>query len=180
MHIHLLNTLSPLPPLRTPHKPLMLLLLLLLLQFYNKNTFCGAFSASEFSIFAIFMIFLQVGGQGSLAIVRGGIERGWRGVGVGQTTSTCLVYFAVSVALHSHSFPISPSRADGPSRHARAATPPAHPHSRMLHVAGVILILHLAFSFCLCCCWEYKKVDELLRRLPLLMLLSLLPLWQAN
>lgn len=172
MHIHLLQAPAPsLPLLRTLHKPLMLL------QFYNKNTFCGAFSASEFSIFAIFMIFLQVGGQGSLAIVR----RGWGGVGVGQTTSTCLVYFAVSVALHSHSFPISPSRATGPpARHARAATPPAHPHSRMLHVAGVILILHLAFSFCLCCCWRYKKVDELLRLLPLLLLLSLLPLWQAN
>lgn len=70
MHIHLLQAPSP-PPLRSPHKPLMLLL-----QFYNKNTFCGAFSASEFSIFAIFMIFLQVGGQGSLAIVRGGVEGG--------------------------------------------------------------------------------------------------------
>jgi len=37
---------------------------LMLLPFYNKNIFCGAFSASEFSIFAIFMIFLQGGGGG--------------------------------------------------------------------------------------------------------------------
>lgn len=166
MHIHLLQPLSP-PPCLAPHKPLMLL------QFYNKNTFCGAFSASEFSIFAIFMIFLQVGGQGSLAIVRGEVGEG--GVGVGQTTSTCLVYFAVSLALHSHSFPISPSRAACPPLGTPAAPAPAH--SRMLHVAGVILILHLAFSFCLCCCcccWVYKKVDDLLRLLLLLLLLSLL------
>lgn len=78
MHIHLLMLLLPFPP-TLPQKPLMLLL-----QFYNKNTFCGAFSASEFSIFAIFMIFLQVGGQrGRLAIVRGvggGVEAG-KGLG---------------------------------------------------------------------------------------------------
>lgn len=77
MHIHLLMLLPPSSsPPTLPQKPLMLLL-----QFYNKNTFCGAFSASEFSIFAIFMIFLQVGGQrGRLAIVRGvgglGLVRG--------------------------------------------------------------------------------------------------------
>lgn len=74
-----------------------------------------------------------------------GGSRGWRVV---QTTSTCLVYFAVSVALHSH------SSLDPNPFLAGQKAPPAARTSAWPMLAGVIFILHLAFScwLCYCCC----------------------------
>lgn len=77
------------------------------------------------------------------------------------------VYFTLQFRLRciSHSLPSTSPPLVSLLLVARSWPAPADAPAR--HVAGVILILHLAFSFCLCyccsyccCCCMFKKVDK--------------------
>lgn len=99
MHIHRKTLLFPAAVFSFPYPHL------LPLHICNKNIFCGAFSASEFSIFAIFMIFFQRGRWLWLWLRFVCGESVWQGWGWGLAKRLAHVYFTLQFRLRciSHS-----------------------------------------------------------------------------